>query len=92
MRERHTVYALGEEGLLGIAQTLGGGGEPPNMEVRLARIEACIAHIQSDVAKLQGDLTGLRDDAQRDFRIIFAAMIGGALALAGLMAKGFGWL
>lgn len=37
-------------------------------------------------------LDGLRDRMERDFRILFGAIIAVALGLAGLMAKGFHWL
>lgn len=40
----------------------------------------------------QSDVRELRRDARSDFRILFGAIIAVALGLAGLMAKGFGWL
>ena len=43
----------------------------------------------ADVKELRRDITGIRTT---DFRLIFGAIIAVALGLAGLMAKGFGWL
>ncbi len=41
---------------------------------------------------LPGRFDGMRDRMDRDFRFTFGALIAVALGLAGLMAKGFGWL
>lgn len=37
-------------------------------------------------------MDGLRDRMERDFRVLFGALIAVTLGLAGLMAKGFHWL
>lgn len=65
----------------------GGTGEPP-MEARVAKLEAHVEHIQNDIR-----------DVKEDLRSVLKMIIGGFLltwtgiiALAGLMAKGFGWL
>jgi hypothetical protein len=50
------------------------------MESRVARLEASIEHIH------------LRDRLDGDFCITWAGVIAFGLGLAGLMAKGFGWL
>lgn len=55
------------------------GGEPP-MEARIARLEAHVEHIREDVSSIKVDI-----------RILLGMIITGALGLAGLMAKGFGW-
>lgn len=80
-----------ETGRLRGGYTGGGSGEPP-MEARIARLEATTEHIQSDLSDLKGDVRALRGDQKTDFRILFGALIAVALGLAGLMAKGFGWL
>lgn len=41
---------------------------------------------------VRSELKELRDLHHKDFRIIFGAIITVTLGLAGLMAKGFGWL
>jgi hypothetical protein len=48
-------------------------------------------NIKRDVSELRGDMQEVRQHQERDLRILFSALIGVALGLAGLMAKGFGW-
>ena len=62
------------------------------MEARIARLEAGMDHIQSDMRDVKSDLRVIRDDARTDFRLLFGALIAVAIGLAGLMARGFGWL
>jgi hypothetical protein len=71
----------------------------PNMEVRLAKLEAHVEHIQSDISEIKADLRDLRKDVKDDFKDVrgdiyklLAALIAAVLGLAGIMAKGFGWL
>lgn len=77
---------------------LGSGGPPDNrdMEARVAQLEATVAHMQRDVTELRTDVRELRRDVAgirtTDFRLLFGAIIAVALGLAGLMARGFGWL
>ena len=51
---------------------------------------------KSDMAQMRAeqksDIADLRTDQRQDFRLLFAALSAVALGLAGLMAKGFGWL
>lgn len=72
------------------------------MDERLAKIESDVAVLKNDVAHIQGDvselrtelrteLRGVRQTQERDFRILFGAIISVALGLSVLMAKGFGW-
>lgn len=75
------------------------GGGPPHdggMEARVAKLEANYEHISRDVADLRADVKDLRRDLHgvrtTDFRILFGAIIAVALGLAGIMARGFGWL
>lgn len=82
-----------------ISRRLRAGGEPPDndhMEARVAKLEAAVTHLQRDVTDLRADVKELRRDITgirtTDFRLIFGAIIAVALGLAGLMAKGFGWL
>jgi len=62
------------------------------MEARVARLESDVAHIRTDITDVKADLRDLRKDGQRDFRILFGAVIVATLGLAGLMARGFGWI
>ena len=77
-------------------RTSGGGGD---MEARIAKLEADVSYIKehirdvkSESKELRSDIKELRRDTDRDFRILFGAIITVALGLAGLMAKGFHWL
>jgi hypothetical protein len=69
------------------------------MEARVARLEAAVEHIERDIAEIKADgrstrqaIDGLRDRVDRDFRITWGGIITLGVGLAGLMAKGFGWL
>jgi hypothetical protein len=69
------------------------------MEARVDKLEAAVEYIQQDVADVKiilrgydGKVDSMRDRQERDFRIVFGAIIAVALGLAGLMAKGFHWL
>ncbi|AMC13332.1 hypothetical protein RL73_02495 [Liberibacter crescens] len=42
--------------------------------------------------KIHTEVSELRKAADRDFRILFGALIALGLGLSGLMAKGFHWL
>lgn len=82
------------------AVSRGVGGK---MERELGKVESDIEHIKSDVAALKADVREsrsevrsdiwkLRDVHERDFRILFGAIIFVALGIASIMAKSFGWL
>ncbi len=62
-----------------------------DMEARIARLEVAV-----DYAELKADGRELRTEIHRirttDFRILLGSLITVALGLAGIMAKGFGWL
>lgn len=66
-----------------------GGG---TVEARIARLESDVAHIQRDISEMKVDIREVKHDQRSDFRLLFGALIAVALGLAGLMAKGFGWL
>lgn len=68
-----------------------GGGTNDPMEARVAKLESTSEHILRELAEMKTDIRELRKDGQRDFRILFGALIAAVLGLAGLMAKGFHW-
>lgn len=71
------------------------GGGPPydgGMESRVAKLEAAVEHIQSDIKDVKADMRELRQNARTDFIITWAALLGGFVGIAGMMAKGFHWL
>jgi hypothetical protein len=68
------------------------------MEERLTKIEIDVAVLKTDVAYIKRDTAELRTgmdrlsiNQERDFHVLFGAIIFVSLSLAGLMAKGFGW-
>ena len=62
------------------------------MDARIAELESNVDHIQSDTREIKQDIREMKVDARTDFRILFGSIIGVAIGLAGLMAKGFGWI
>jgi hypothetical protein len=69
------------------------------MESRVARLEVRVEHIERDIGEIKSDVRSLRQTIEYlhrrldgDFRITWAGIIAANLGLAGLMAKGFGWL
>lgn len=69
------------------------------MELRVARLEVRVEHIERDIAEIKSDIRSLRQTLEyfhqrlnSDIRITWAGIIASNLGLAGLMAKGFGWL
>jgi hypothetical protein len=62
------------------------------MDARIAKLESDVDHMQSDVREIKQDIREMKIDARTDFRILFGSIIGVAIGLAGLMAKGFGWI
>jgi hypothetical protein len=84
---------------------IAGGGGPRhdrNMEARVAVLEEiaagtkdAVAGLRQEVHELRADTNrrfeAMRDAMDRDFRLLFGAIITVALGLAALMAKGFHW-
>lgn len=77
-----------------VEELRGGGGGPydPGMEARIAKLESSVGHVERDVADLRVEARQLRADMRQDFRITWGGLMGVALGLAALMAKGFHWL
>ena len=77
-----------------------------SMEERVARLEAGVEHIGRDLGEIKNDARLMRQEIgvlrdrvdllrgrlEADFRITWVGIIASNLGLAGLMAKGFGWL
>ena len=61
------------------------------LKIDVAVLKNDSAYIRRDVSELRMGVDGLRASQERDFRVLFGALISVALSLAGLMAKGFGW-
>lgn len=70
-----------------------------SMDGRVARIESDISYIKRDIQDIKSeikevriDIKDIRTDMRNDFRITFGALIAVAVGLAGIMARGFGWM
>lgn len=70
----------------------GSGSGGAGMEARIAKLEATTTHILESMTDLKSDIREIKLHARSDFRVLFGALIAVALGLAGLMARGFGWL
>lgn len=86
-----------------ITRTHGGDDGGGTMEARVAKLESDVEFIKRDIAdikqdvrdmrtELKNDLKEIRCEIRSDFRTVWAGMFAIALGLAGMMAKGFGWL
>ncbi len=64
----------------------------PELESRVAKLEATMDYVLTTLKELKDEVRQLRADARTDFRILFGVNITTTLGLAGIMAKGFGWL
>lgn len=62
------------------------------MEARLAKLEASMEYVQRDVSDIKTDIRRIHDAVDSNFKLTFGGLIFVALGLAGIMAKGFGWL
>jgi len=62
------------------------------VEARVAKLESHFEYIRRDLDDVKSDVRDIKKDMREDFRIMFGALVVVALGLAGMMAKGFGWL
>jgi hypothetical protein len=66
------------------------------MEARVGKLEIAMEYVQRDIVEMKSDIKDIRGSITSirttDFRMLFGAIIFVAVGLAGLMAKGFGWL
>jgi hypothetical protein len=73
--------------------------EVVTMKIDVAVIKTDVGHIKEHVSELareqktfRAEMNEFRTRHERDFRILFAALISVALGLSAVMAKGFGWI
>jgi hypothetical protein len=75
---------------------IGRGSNNTNMEARVGKLEIAMEYVQRDIVEMKSDIKDIRGSITSirttDFRMLFGAIIFVAVGLAGLMAKGFGWL
>ena len=62
---------------------------------QVAKLGSDVEYIKRDVGELKTEMREmrreLRDRQERDFRILFGALIAATLGITGVVAKGFGW-
>jgi hypothetical protein len=62
------------------------------LKVDVAVLKTDVGYIKRDLSEVKHDVSDLSKIHERDFRVLFGALVVVALGLSGLMAKGFGWL
>lgn len=70
----------------------GGGGYDGGMEARVAKLEALAEATDKRLSLIESDVRDLRRIMDRDFRLTWGLILGGIVGLAGLLARGFGWI
>lgn len=73
----------------------GGGNDNGGMDdlaPRVAVLEQIAKDTQGVLKEIKDDLRAMRTSQERDFRLLFGAIITVTLGLAGLMAHGFHWI
>jgi len=78
-------------GLSTVRNELGGGLSAVRNEFGSA-LSAVRNEFGSGLGEVRNEIREVRNHQERDFRILFGALIGVAVGLAGMFAKGFGWL
>ena len=67
-------------------------GDGGGFMVRLGKLESHMEYVQRDIREIKLDVREIKTDAKKEFKQLFGAIIFVALGLAGVMAKGFGWI
>ncbi|HCM7227019.1 TPA: hypothetical protein N3282_002399 [Klebsiella aerogenes] len=62
------------------------------MESDISYIKRDISDVKDDIKDVRNEIKDIRNDMKSDFRLTFGALIAVALGLAGIMARGFGWI
>ena len=77
----------------------GAGGDNGKMEPRIVKLETQMEGVLDTLKGVRDDLRSMRSAQERDFRLLFGAIItasiglgGLMLGLLGLMAHGFKWI
>ncbi|GBR56514.1 hypothetical protein [Gluconobacter sphaericus] len=77
----------------------GPGGDNGNMEPRIVKLETQMEGVLDTLKGVRDDLRSMRSAQERDFRLLFGAIITASIGLGGLMlgllalmAHGFKWI
>lgn len=66
-----------------------GGGYPPGIEARVAKVEATVEHIQRDTSDIKTDLRDLRKKVDTHLIILAGMIIAAFLMLGGMLVAGY---
>jgi hypothetical protein len=92
-RDDSNVFTLHDEkGDNTFVTSKSGGGGGDMLEARVARLESDVQNINANAVEIKQDVRDLRSKQWAHFLITWGGLIGLGLGLAGIMAKGFGWL
>lgn len=61
-------------------------------EARIARLESDVEYIKRDISDIKQDVREIGSRQWTHFIITWGGMIALGVGLAGIMAKGFGWI
>lgn len=70
----------------------GDGGNPPDMEARIVRLETLAEVTEKRLVAIESDTKEIRKEISSAKIWALLLMGAGWLSLVGIMAKGFGWL
>jgi len=62
------------------------------MDARIGKLESDVEYIKRDIGEVKTEIREVRLHQERDFRLLFGALVFVALGLGGILAKGFGWI
>jgi hypothetical protein len=62
------------------------------VEERLAKPDSDSEYSKRDIGEIKTDVRELRGHQERDFRLLFGAIVAAGAGLAALMARGFHWI
>ena len=62
------------------------------LETMVSRLDALLEVSEKRLALLEQDVREHRHNMRVEFRVSYGVMIAGFWGLAGIMARGFGWL
>lgn len=55
-------------------------------------IKRDVGELRTDMREIKLEFRELRDRQERDFRILFGAIIATAVGITSILARGFGWI
>lgn len=66
-----------------------GGGTPPGLDSRVAKVEATVEHIQEDIKEIKGDVRAVGKKVDDHLKILAGMIIAAFLLLGGMIITGY---